>query len=44
MCVTGLEVPVLQNEKRQITDSQGQGEAIEVLSKISQQAQTSSAA
>ena len=44
MCVRGLEVQVLQNEKRPITDSQGQGEAIEALSKTSQQTQTSSAA
>ena len=43
MCVRGLEVQVQQNEKRPITDSQGQ-EAIEVLSKTSQQTQTSSAA
>ena len=39
ICVRGLEVQVLQNEKRTITDSQGQGEVI----KTSQQAQTSSA-
>ena len=44
MCVRGLEVQVLQNEKRTITDSQGQGEVIEVLLKTSQQAQRSSAA
>ena len=44
MCVRGLEEQVLQNEKKPITDSQGQGEAIEVLSKTFQQAQTSSAA
>ena len=43
MCVRGLEVQVLQNEKRPITNSQGKGEVIEVLSKTSEQAQTSSA-
>ena len=37
MCFRGLEIQVLQNEKRPITDSQGQGEAIEALSKTSQQ-------
>ena len=42
MCLRGLEVQVLQNEKKPTTDSQGQ-EAIKVLSKTSQQAQTSSA-
>ena len=43
MCVRGLEVQVLQNQKRPITDSQGQGEVIESVLKTSQQTQTSSA-